>query len=296
MTAQVELSGATRRLLRLIPETRGNWLVGTQLLRTMRGARLARLSLRHGDFRADIGLDLSDPAQFTMVRSGRFDLMTAAMVCSALRSGDTFVDVGANWGYFTSIASQRVGPAGMVLAMEPSRVAYRRLSDTLERERLVNVMAAQRAVYDRVGLQVSLVKRRLHQTTSSYVRERQTGGKRSVLTSTVDYLTSKMASGPVRLIKVDTEGAELPVMRGAQRLLIESKTLVVLEVSRYSARFGYTMEQLYDYMTAMGYSRAYSIDDTPGHWRVCGPLTTVVEGQILFRHTDGDYTLPLDQS
>lgn len=296
MTATVELGLASRRLLRLIPNTRGNWLVGANLFRALRGARLARLSLRHGDFHTDLRLDLGDPAQFTMVRSGRFDLMTAAIVHSALRSGDTFVDVGANWGYFTSIASHKVGLDGLVLAIEPNGAAYRRLLDTVGRERLVNVMAAQWAVYDRVGLRVSLVKRQLHQTTSSYVREWQTGGKRSVLTSTVDYLTSKMASGPVRLLKVDTEGAELPVMQGAQRLLTESKPLVLLEMSRYSARFGYTMDQLYKYMSAMGYSCAYSIDDAPGDWRVSGPLTAVVEGQILFRHPDGDCPLPLDQS
>src|SRR5439155_13614734 len=145
-----------------------------------------------------------------------------------------------------------------------------------------------------VGLQVSLVRRPLRQTTSSYVRERPAGRKRSVLTSTVDYLTSKMAPGPVRLIKVDTEGAELPVMRGAQRVLAESKPLVVLEVSRYSARFDYTMNQLYDYMASVGYSCAYFINDVPGRWKVSCPLTAVAEGQILFRHADD--SLPLDDA
>lgn len=296
MTALVEPGFSTRWLLRLIPNTRGNWLVGTRLFRGLRRARLVRLSLRHGDFHTDLRLDLADPAQFTMVRRGRFDVMTAAIVHSALRSGDTFLDVGANWGYFTSIAARRVGLDGLVLAIEPNRTAYRRLVDTLGRERLVNVVATPWAAYDRVGLQVSLVRSRFHQTTSSYVRESQTGGQRSVLTSTVDYLTSKIASRSVRLLKVDTEGAELPVVRGAERLLTESKPLVVLEVSRYSARFGYTIDQLYDYMAAMGYSCAYFINDTPGQWKLSGPLTTVVEGQILFRHPDGDCPLPLDQS
>ena len=294
LAAQVELRLATRRLLRLIPDTRGNWLIGTKLFRAMRGARMVRLSLRCHDFNVNLRLDLTDPTQFTMVRSGRFDLMTAAVMCSTLRSGDTVVDVGANWGYFTSIASHRVGLEGLILAIEPNRTAYRRLSDTLERERLVNVVSTRFAAYDRVGLEVSVVKRRLHQTSSSYVREGQTSGTRSVLTSTVDYLTGKMVSGPVRLIKVDTEGAELPVMQGAQRLLAESKPFVILEASRYSARFGYTMHQLYDYMAGVGYSCAYAIDDTPGRWNVSGPLTSVVEGQILFRHPDTNCALPLD--
>ena len=256
--------------------------MGTTLARVIPGARWARLSLRLGDFHTDLEFDLADPVQFTMVRRGRFDLMTAAVVASSLRSGDTFVDVGANWGYFTSIASRRIGPAGLVIALEPNRVAYRRLSDTLERERLVNVLATRYAAYDRQGLKVSLVKRPLHQTTSSYVRESEAHGHSAVVTSTIDYLTSKTASGPVRMIKVDTEGAELLVMRGAQRVLAESKPLVVLEVSRYSSRFGYSMDQLYAHMSSMGYSRSHLVDDTPGRWGMLGPLTRVVEGQILF--------------
>jgi len=283
MTAASEFKLATRWILRVVPDTRGNWLFGTKLFRAMRDARLARLSLHHGDFHSELRLDLSDPAQFTMVKRGRFDLMTAAVVCSALRSGDTFVDVGANWGYFTSIASHRVGRDGLVLAIEPNRTAYRRLSDTLERECLVNVVTIQCAAYDRIGRHVSLVRRRLHQTTSSYVCE-GASGKHPVLTTTVDYLTSKTTSGPVRLIKVDTEGAELPVMRGAGRVLSESKPAVVLEVSRYSSRFGYDMNQLYDFMAAKGYSRAYAIDDTPGRWNMSRPVTSVIEGQILFCH------------
>ena len=114
-------------------------------------------------------------------------------------------------------------------------------------------MTIQCAAYDRIGRHVSLVRRRLYQTTSSYVCE-GASGKHPVLTTTVDYLTSKTTSGPVRLIKVDTEGAELPVMRGAERVLSESKPAVVLEVSRYSSRFGYDMNQLYDFMAAKGYS------------------------------------------
>ena len=87
MTAASEFKLATRWILRVVPDTRGNWLFGTKLFRAMRDARLARLSLHHGDFHSELRLDLSDPAQFTMVKRGRFDLMTAGGRLDALRIG-----------------------------------------------------------------------------------------------------------------------------------------------------------------------------------------------------------------
>jgi len=230
-----------------------------------------------------------------MVKNNRFDLMTAAIVSSALADGETFVDVGANWGYFTCIGSRRVGPSGLVLAIEPNWLAHHRLLETIHRERLVNVMPMPYAAYDSLGKPVSLVKSAFRQTTSSYVREDRIEGRFETLTSTLDYMVSKVAPGSVRLIKVDTEGAELPVMRGARAILAEWKPLVILEVSEYSKRFGYAMDELYDYMTGLGYSRTYFIQDIPGEWKLWGPLTEVVEGQILFQHERSDSAFPFSQ-
>src|SRR6266481_3616643 len=118
MAATLHLTGVVASgFLRLIPKTRGNWLLGTKLAQLVPGARYAKLSLRHEAFSTDLELNLADPAQFTMVRSNRFDLMTAGIVASILRGGDTFVDVGANWGYLSCIASRRVGSTGLVLAL-----------------------------------------------------------------------------------------------------------------------------------------------------------------------------------
>ena len=150
MTAASEFKLATRWILRVVPDTRGNWLFGTKLFRAIRDARLARLSLHHSDFHSELRLDLSDPAQFTMVKRGRFDLMTAAVVCSALKSGDTFVDVGANWGYFTSIASHRVGLGGLERIFRRGRGSeiFRRAA--YPRLRSVREVARQKGSGDRL--------------------------------------------------------------------------------------------------------------------------------------------------
>ncbi len=97
-------------------------------------------------------------------------------------------------------------------------------------------------------------------------------------------MLARMGTRRIGLVKVDTEGAELLVMRGAQGMLKEWKPPCVLEVSAYCARFGYRVRDLYDTMRAMGYSQAYSILDGDERPHLTGPLTEDIEGQILFCH------------
>src|SRR5215510_12901685 len=56
-----------------------------------------------------------------------FETTERAFLNHCLRPGDVFVDVGANIGLFTLIAASRVGPAGRVVAFEPTGVTYTRL-------------------------------------------------------------------------------------------------------------------------------------------------------------------------
>lgn len=274
-----------KTLLRVVPRSRGSWLIGAAAARLLpAGVRRSSLTLSIAGTTIRIALDLTDPVQFSMANHRRFDLMTAFIVAAALDAGETFVDVGANWGYFTCIGASRVGPAGVVVAIEPSRIATRRLQETVRRNRLTNVITVPEAASSVVGRGVSVVRPFFRQTTGSYVQDGRPGRPPDALTTTLDALVGRLTAGPVRLVKVDTEGAELPVMRGAASLLDRDRPLVILEISQYSRRFGYTVPQLYDHMRAHGYVSAYRVDDEVRHLTLCGPLTEMREGQILFQH------------
>jgi FkbM family methyltransferase len=283
-------SALLQHVINLVPRTRGNWLIGSALVKGIpRRYRSSILSLRStvGAERIDISLDLSDPAQFAMVKNNRFDLLTASLIWSLLKEGDTFIDVGANWGYFTNIGSQAVGASGTVLAFEPNAKAFQRLLDTLRRNVVTNVFALNNAAYETAGKTMSLFSRFYRQTTGSFVRAAAREHYWDTVTTTLDYSVSKVRN-PVRLVKVDTEGAELLVMKGAEELLHGWKPWVILEVSSYSRRFGYHMNDLYDYMASLGYTRTYTINDSPESMELSGPLQDKVEGQILFVHTQTD--------
>src|SRR5207249_2412898 len=66
-----------------------------------------------------------------------------------LSPGDTFIDVGANIGYYSLLAARRVGPTGSVVAIEPSPKTFRALEANLAQNRLKNVRTVNAAVSDR---------------------------------------------------------------------------------------------------------------------------------------------------
>ncbi len=258
-------------------------MVGTALVRLLPPAsRQASLSISCGEKHLQIEFDLGDSAQFAMVHWDHLDLGIASVICSLLKEGDTFVDVGANWGYFTCVASQVVGASGLVLAVEPNPHAYRQLLKVVRRHGLVNALCINQAALDRVGEEISLVRPFFRQTTSSYVQRKPAGRIPDAVACTVDYLLGKVKRERITVLKVDTEGADLLVLKGARALLRDVKPWVVAEVTPLASRYGYAIGALYEYMTELGYV-PFAISNDPSAPRLSGPLTEPIAGELLFQ-------------
>jgi FkbM family methyltransferase len=80
--------------------------------------------------------DLRDSIAREVCFTGRYEPQETAVVQAVLKPGMTFVDVGANWGYFTLLAAHLVGPAGCVLSLEPDPRLHRMLQTNLTMNRL----------------------------------------------------------------------------------------------------------------------------------------------------------------
>src|SRR5262249_49632300 len=105
--------------------------------------QMARLGPRHAfaaefpfegrrmRFRCDLRNSLAREVFFL----GSYEAQETLLVPALLRKGDTCVDVGAHWGYFSLIAAASVAPTGQVLAVE----ADPRVFETLERTLQLNV-------------------------------------------------------------------------------------------------------------------------------------------------------------
>lgn len=144
----------------------------------------------------------------------------------------TVVDVGANIGLYCCIAADRVPAFGEIVAFEPVSENLRYLKRNLEEnKRTARVMVEEQAVGQASGkIQIYLsegsigthspsAKNALNSTTPITVP----------VVSLDDYVRQKLRDRPIDLLKVDVEGYEGAVLRGARRTLHEDKPTLFIE-------------------------------------------------------------------
>lgn len=173
-----------------------------------------------------------------------------------LKPGDAFIDVGSNVGVLACLAGQIVGDQGLVLAFEPSFREFSRLLRNVEinfltkRVYCFNVALSDRAGlsnFIQEGIEVSGRSRLAFDTGSSNSR---------CMTQTLDALCPPEVIGSRNtMIKIDTEGAELLVLKGAPRLLEQGhlKHIIVEMHADYIEKSGAQKSDVYDLMAATGF-------------------------------------------
>ncbi len=146
-----------------------------------------------------------------------YEIRETNFIRNILRPGGVFVDVGANIGWFTVLASKCVGPTGRVFAFEPSERIYRHLCENTAVNCCDNVTVERLALSDKNGTAVLANTNRTNDGMGSII-ERGLQGE-EVATVTLDDYMSILGDKSIDLIKLDVEGAELMALRGMRQLL-----------------------------------------------------------------------------
>ncbi len=145
---------------------------------------------------------------------------------AALSEGQTFVDVGANVGTYSLMAASLVGPSGRVLAFEPVPATRARLESNVALNDAPQLEIVPKALGSEPGTTVLYLAAGASGLSSRY--NQADGGRVEVETTTLDQVLADAA--PPSLVKIDVEGMELEVMRGARELLCgDSPPLIVFE-------------------------------------------------------------------
>ncbi len=176
-------------------------------------------------------LNIRDLVQQTILLEGVWDPALTGFIQSNLSLNDVFIDVGAHVGYFTLLASRRVGPGGRVLSIEPNPFALDQLRQNVARNDLHNVLVEHTAC----GESRAVVQLYLHTESNSSMASLYSGSAVGstgveVPCTTLDDLCQERGVRRVRLVKVDVEGAELFVLRGMRRIMRELRPAIVLEL------------------------------------------------------------------
>ncbi|WP_198371315.1 FkbM family methyltransferase [Roseomonas rosulenta] len=233
----------------------------------------------------EMDLDTSDFVQRGLYLTRDFEPALRACILSHLQPGDCFVDVGANVGFYSLIASRRVGPTGMAVAFEPNPATYAALKGNIALNRLTNVTAVDIALSDGGGQAMFFADADGNSGASSLLRRGSSAAVRTVSTETWDAFAARSSLPFPSLVKIDVEGAEVKVLRGMSSLLTAPRRpRVILEVSEWSLQVaGSSREELFGIMSDHGYS-ARIISPIRSSWRSqCG---FTFQYDVLFTPTE----------
>jgi FkbM family methyltransferase len=175
-------------------------------------------------------------------------------ILEGLQPGSVAIDVGANKGSYLYWLSRAVGK-GRVYAFEPQRRLAEYLSLACARAGLDNVSVKACAVGDRSGEATMYIPGASEvspgASLSPAVSDRETCASETVEVVTLDeYLASE--KDPIRALKIDVEGHELAVLRGARKILETHSPVLVFECERRHLS-GNTMDDVFDFLKALDY-------------------------------------------
>jgi FkbM family methyltransferase len=149
-----------------------------------------------------------------------------------LRRGDLYLDAGAHIGFHTTVAASLVGTSGRVFAFEADPENFARLAEHCRP--FPWTTAAQRAVWERSGRLTFERSPRAGESgwgSVTAVRDFHQGEHVEVeAISLDDWLVAAKVSA-IRLIKLDAEGSEPAILRGAQELLTNLRPILILELN-----------------------------------------------------------------
>jgi len=180
--------------------------------------------------------------------------------CSHLKQGMTVIDIGAHIGIYSLLMAKAVGPKGCVYAFEPVPRFYERLLANIALNGAINIKPFQIAISDKNGeMEFFIVLPTLfapfNEGSSSMFLCTPRSRSIKVSMETLDSFLERQGIEKVDAIKIDVEGAELKVIRGARKLLSRpDKPLLMLEINPLALKAaGTTPEELFSAVLSFGY-------------------------------------------
>ena len=199
-------------------------------------------------------IDAGDVMYAQVFVFGAYEPAETAIVERLLRRGDFAVDIGANHGWFSLLMASTVGAAGAVWAVEPAGPTLERLRANVALNVNLPIEVKGIALGDHDGaVELHMFAGLPHGHASTSPLGRHDSVSQSVPQLTLDHLLDRPPARPA-LVKLDVEGAELSVLRGAPELLrSELPPIWMMEVNHEtSSAFGYSPTDLLAPLNARG--------------------------------------------
>lgn len=211
--------------------------------------------------------DIIDYSQFNKMAIDKIAMIDSefSMMFDTIKDGDIAIDIGANVGFYTLGLSTLVGDTGKVYSFEPGPVSFALLSRNVFANKATlsnNIVLENLGVSDRDSESYLFINpngesdNQVHHDVSSYkFRNEPSRDKVSIRLVSLDSYFSNVSTSDIKYIKIDTQGHEYYVLKGAQRILTESNdTVVTVEYAPYlKAWENFTQDDFYSLIKSMGF-------------------------------------------
>ena len=238
---------------------------------------------RIGSVRFECDMDL-DPRVADMYFAA-YEPDEVALLGRFLKPGDTFLDIGANIGYLTAVGASLVGPRGSVHSFEPVPEYFARLDALRAANSGYAIHAWAFALGETPGSgEIALpVERNIGWNTMvpGLLAGDAARARLTVPVQRLDAFLRERGIARVGLIKIDTEGFEIPVLRGASGFFETAKPPppILCEVAPAVYSFmGLGLDDLYEYLARFG----YSVHEIDPRGRCVAPAEIVGTTNLLF--------------
>jgi len=211
-------------------------------------------------------VDLLDSRLLTVLHEARASGGERRILDQVLAKGDSFVDVGANHGSYSLIAAATVGSRGAVIACEPQPRLVALLRQSLESSGYRHARVHEVACAEREGTADLFIPLRGSGSAGVYESFSALGTHRTVRvrSARLDSLIPWQTLPGRVFLKLDVEGSELSVLRGAERFIRGRQPTILFEINSASARAaGHTPAAVIECLRSLGYSRFAEVEEYP---------------------------------
>ncbi len=221
-----------RFYLRWFPIQRGKGIYLRHIIMPLLPRANAEFDLPVPPGNVRVGLRYRETLGLSSLLNGTFELAELNFVSEYLKAGDKAMDIGANVGIFSVVMGASVGVHGSVLAFEPVASNVLRLEKNLRKNALDNV-----SVFP-VALGAADGQMRMHMATDpAYPSFGEvqggfgSGTEEIIKVRSLDGVWEELGRPHVALLKIDVEGSELDVLRGATSFLTTCRPTLLIEAN-----------------------------------------------------------------
>ena len=213
-----------------------------------------------------INIILPESVSINIWRNGYAESDVSFYLLKYLNKDETFIDIGAHFGFYSLLASDIVGPEGRVLSFEPTTSTFNQLLKNITNSNNDNIKIYNLAAFSKKTEMEFNDYGLINSSFNSFFAnrgEKNLEGKKIKVKAVIvdDFLEENLPDCRISLIKIDAESSEFQVLTGLQNTIHKHRPVIILEVGDFSISGSKNSRELIELVESYGY-QSFELDKT----------------------------------